>query len=69
YRLGIPGVVPDGMVTITADNAAALADAEREVTRIGEGYPLPFSLMTVRSDDSDLPLCPPGTAYAACAPP
>jgi len=69
YHLGIPGVVPDGMVRITADSAATLVDAEREVTRIGEGYPLPFSLMTVRSDAAEPPNCPQEIAYAVCTAP
>jgi hypothetical protein len=69
YHLGIPGVVPDGVVTITADDEAALTGAEHEVTRIGEGYPLPFSTMTVRSDATEPPECPPSPGYTACVPP
>jgi hypothetical protein len=68
YHLGIAGVIPDGVVTITADSEAALADAEREVTRIGEGYALPFSLMTMRSAESEPPVCQ-GADYAVCASP
>ncbi len=68
YHLGIAGVIPDGVVTIIADSEGALADAEREVARIGEGYPLPFSLMTVRTAEAEPPVCP-GADYAVCAPP
>ena len=72
YRLVWPGVLPDGLVTITADDDAALAAAEREVslifTRDGKEAKLPFATMTVRSKD-DLPPDCPGAAYDACDPP
>jgi len=69
YWLGIPGVIPDGLVTITADSEAALAAAEREVARIGESALLPFSTMSVRSAEPAPPDCPGDVAYATCAPP
>jgi hypothetical protein len=69
YWLGIPGVVPDGLVTITADSGAALIQAEREVARIGESSLLPFSAMSVQSDAAAPPDCPGDVAFVACAPP
>ncbi|HWD28683.1 MAG TPA: hypothetical protein VG387_16040 [Rhizomicrobium sp.] len=72
YRLVWPGILPDGLVTITADGDAALGAAEHEVSLVveqgGRTAKLPFALMTVRSKDEAPPACRNG-AYDACDPP
>jgi hypothetical protein len=71
YRLVWPGVLPDGLVRITAENDAALDAAEHEVSLIferdGKTVKLPFATMTVRSNDKAPPDCA-GAAYDACDP-
>lgn len=73
YRLVWPGIVPDGRVIITADDPAALADAEREVSLIvdrdGKTVKLPFTTMTALASSEAPPPCPAGTGFDVCDPP
>lgn len=72
YRVVWPGIVPDGLITVTADNAAALAAAEREVSlqvaRDGKSALLPFTLFRERASVEKPPACPDGN-FKLCAPP
>ena len=71
YRVVWPGIVPDGLVTITADDDAALDAAEHEVslafTREGKTAKLPFSTMTVRDRSEAPPACT-SADYGTCDP-
>jgi hypothetical protein len=73
YRVVWQGVVPDGLITITADSAEGLAAAEQEVALAidrpgGKTVQLPFAAMTAASRDETPPECA-GGDFAACDPP
>jgi hypothetical protein len=72
YRVVWPGIVPDGLITVTADSGDAMKAAEGEIAlvfdRDGKTVKLPFAAMTVLASSEEPPPCP-GTDFAACDPP
>jgi len=71
YRVVWPGIAPDGVIHVTADSAAALDTAEREVAlrvdRDGKAALLPFTLFSERAGADAPPDCT--DDFKACAGP
>ena len=73
YRVVWPGIVPDGAVSIVANDRDALTLAEQEtsliVERDGKSARIPFASMTVLAPANMPDACPQNLTFSDCDPP